>query len=123
MFCYLCLREIEKEVNFLTFFKLNRDIFCKSCLRSNNFDLVHETFPTAKNSVCNLYYFEKYNSEIPAEIYLQFFSFILLEKTRMGVPIFFLLEYNEGVENVLKKVFKTDIIILSLRKVGTNNEH
>lgn len=123
MKCFLCLEEIENEINFFTFFKLNRNIFCKTCMRSNDFSLVHETFPTAQKSACNLYYFEHYNPEIPEDIYLQFFAQIFTQKTRTGTPIFFLLEYNINVEKVLKKVFKTDVIIISLRKVGTNNEH
>ena len=92
-------------------------------MRSNDFSLVHETFPTAQKSVCNLYYFEHYNPEIPEDIYLQFFAPVFTQKIRTGVPIFFLLEYNISVEKVLEKVFKTDVIIISLRKVGTNNEH
>lgn len=123
MKCFLCLDEIENEINFFTFFKLNRNIFCNGCILSNNFSLVHETFPTAKNSVCNLYYFEHYNPEISEDIYLQFFAPVFTQKIRTGIPIFFLLEYNISVEKVLKKVFKTDVIIISLRKVGTDNEH
>lgn len=123
MKCFLCLDEIENEINFFTFFKLNRNIFCKTCMRSNDFSLVHETFPTTQKSLCNLYYFEHYNPEIPEDIYLQFFAPVFTQKIRTGVPIFFLLEYNISVKKVLKKVFKTDVIIISLRKVGTNNEH
>lgn len=123
MKCFLCLEEIENEINFFTFFKLNRNIFCNGCMRSNDFSLVHETFPTAQNSVCDLYYFDHYNPEIPEDIYLQFFAPVFAQKIMTGIPIFFLLEYNISVEKVLKKVFKTDVIIISLRKVGTNNEH
>ncbi len=123
MKCFLCLEEIESEINFFTFFKLNRNIFCKTCVRSNDFSLVHETFPTAQKSVCNLYYFEHYNPEIPDDVYLQFFAPIFSEKIKTATPIFFLLEYNISVDKVLKKVFKTNVIILSLRKVGTNDEY
>ena len=92
-------------------------------MRSNDFSLLHETFPIAQKSICDLYYFEHYNPEIPDDVYLQFFSPVFTQKIKTSITIFVLLEYNINVEKVLKKVFKTNVVILSLRKVGTNNEH